>query len=325
MEYEAKVSLLSPCYNVSQYLPTFLGSVLSQSYLPYEVILVDDGSTDCTAEVIEQYRSAFEEKGINYRYIWKENGGQASAIAKGLPLVTGDYLIWPDSDDFLLEDSIRKRVRYMECHPDCGIVRSNGYIYDEKNTSKPIGEISKRKKTRNTLEDFVKFIVPWCPGCYMIRMAALDHVNPERKIFCSVCGQNIQMLLPLVSVYPCHYLDAFLFGYVIHEKSHSHKKKTYEEASRHIDDMKECVDQTLKILHGDFSEYIELHNSFNRRVHFETAWQYEDVCGMERYEAEMRRHGAFYVDYWIRKYIPPKSKAAGMIRYISAIRRRIIR
>jgi transcription elongation factor Elf1 len=110
----------------------------------------------------------------------------------------------------------------MECHPDCGIVRSNGYIYDEKNTSKPIGEISKRKKTRNTLEDFVKFIVPWCPGCYMIRMAALDHVNPERKIFCSVCGQNIQMLLPLVSVYPCHYLDAFLFGYVIHEKSHSH-------------------------------------------------------------------------------------------------------
>ena len=325
MEYKAKVSLLSPCYNVSQYLPTFLDSILSQSYLPYEVILIDDGSTDNTAEVIEQYRRSFEERGVNYRYIWKENGGQASAIAEGLLLITGDYLIWPDSDDLLLEDSILKRVKYMERHPECGIVRSNGYTFNEDDLSKPTGAISKRKKVDNTLEDFVKFIVPWCPGCYMIRMTALDRVNPKRKIFCSQCGQNIQMILPMISAYPCHYLDAFLFGYVIHENSHSHKKGGYEYASQHIDDMKECVVQTLKILDGDFSQYIELHNSFNRRVHFETAWRYENDHEMERYEREMRLHGEFHVDYRLMKHIRPKSKAVVIIRYVSAIRRRIIK
>lgn len=325
MKHNAKVSVLSACYNVSRYLPTFLGSILSQSYLPYEVILVDDGSTDDTAKIIEEYRSRFEQRGIVYRYVWKENGGQASAFAKGLPLVTGDYLIWPDSDDFLLEGSIQKRVKYMETHAKCGIVRGNGYLYDESDLNKRIGMVSKRKNIQNTLEDYVNFIVPWCSGCYMVRMTALDRVNPERKIFCSECGQNIQMLLPIVSAYPCHYLDSFVYGYVIHENSHSHKERGYEYASRHIDDMRECVVQTLKILDGDFRRYIELHDSFNRKAHFDTAWRYRNTHDMERYEKEMRLRGEFHIDCQLMKYIYPKSKAAGIIRYISAIRRRVVK
>lgn len=323
MEHNAKVSLLSPCYNVSQFLPTFLDSILNQSFLPYEVILVNDGSTDNTADIIEEYRKAFEEKGIHYRYLWQENGGQASALAKGLPLVTGDYLIWPDSDDFLLEDSILKRVQYMESHPECGIVRSNGYLYNENNLHESIGIISKKQKSTTTLEDFAKFVVPWCPGCYMIRMSAFDHVNPGRLIFPAKCGQNIQMLLPIVSEYPCHYLDAYLFGYVYHKNSHSHRKGGYEYASQRIDEMRECVIQTLKILDGDFSRYVELHDFVNRRLHFEAAWKYENVCEMERYEKIMRRHGEFHIDHQLMKHIRPKSKAARLIRYVSAIRRRV--
>ena len=64
------------------------------------MIVVDDGSTDNSKETIESYKSKFEEKGYSLLYIYQNNNGQAAAIDKGLKYVSGEYLIWPDSDDY---------------------------------------------------------------------------------------------------------------------------------------------------------------------------------------------------------------------------------
>ena len=322
---QKKVSLLSPCYNVEKHISDFLESILAQNYDSLEVILVDDGSTDTTPQIIKSYQKAFEDRGITLKYIRKENGGQASAMAVGLPYVSGEYLIWPDSDDILLKNSIQTRVEYMDTHPECGIVRCNGYVFTEGELDKPTGKVSPKMHRTVDLEDFVRFIVPWCPGCYMVRMDAWLKTNPERKIFCSRCGQNIQMLLPIVSEYTCHYLDEYVYGYILHENSHSHQIRGYEYDSQHIDDMKECVFETLNILIGDYSRYLAIHDSFNRWIHFQTAWRYQRIDEMKKYETIMRNNNEFYFDYKLMNSIKPDSSASKILRYASIFRRYILR
>ena len=96
-----KVSVIIPVFNGERHLGRMLDSVLSQTYFWVEVILVDDGSTDHTLRVAEGYREKFEKKGYDYRIVRSKHRNASAAINCGLPYVTGEFLIWPDSDDRL--------------------------------------------------------------------------------------------------------------------------------------------------------------------------------------------------------------------------------
>ena len=91
-----KFSIIIPVYNVEKYISKCLESVLSQSYENYEVILVNDGSTDGSYEIIEQY----EKRDDRISCHSKENGGLSDARNYGLQFVTGDYILFLDSDDY---------------------------------------------------------------------------------------------------------------------------------------------------------------------------------------------------------------------------------
>lgn len=315
-----KVSILSPCYNVAKYLPTYFDSIIAQKYEPIELILVDDGSTDNTAEVIKSYKEELQRHNIDLKYIHKENGGQASAVALGIKEVTGDYLIWPDPDDFLLEDSILKRVQYMEENLDCGIVRSNGYVYYENDLNTSVSYVSKLSRT-TTIEDFARFSVPWCNGCFMIRMSCFDFANKNREITISKAGQNIQILLPVVFYYPCHYLDEFLFGYVIHSKSHSHSMDSYEKGQEHLYNLQKCVEDTLNIVSDDASEYLEINRKFFRFSYYRNAWNYNNKQDMLKYELELKEHKEFVLEALIMKYLRKTRFSEFCIKVVSKIKR----
>lgn len=86
------VSVIIPVYNRAHYIKECLDSVLSQTYKDYEIIVVDDGSTDNVKEVLLPNMQQI-------RYIYKENGGAASARNVGIMHAKGDYIAWLDSDD----------------------------------------------------------------------------------------------------------------------------------------------------------------------------------------------------------------------------------
>lgn len=100
------VSIITPCYNGEKFVSRFLDSVLDQSYTNIELIVINDGSTDQTEQILKSYEIKFKEKGIKFIHLFQSNGGQSSAINKGLEIFSGEYLTWPDSDDILTPDAI---------------------------------------------------------------------------------------------------------------------------------------------------------------------------------------------------------------------------
>lgn len=114
------VSIIIPTYNYGTYLPTAIQSCLNQTYPSIEIIVVDDGSTDDTKDVVKE----FNDRVI---YIYQENSGVSAARNKGLELATGDYLAFLDSDDYLTNDSIEIKVDILKKYPDIGIAFSSTY------------------------------------------------------------------------------------------------------------------------------------------------------------------------------------------------------
>ena len=97
MSREKLLSVIVPVYNVENYLSRCVDSILSQSGVTLEVLLVDDGSTDASGKICDSYAARDD----RVKVIHKENGGLSSARNTGLDRASGDYVTFVDSDDYL--------------------------------------------------------------------------------------------------------------------------------------------------------------------------------------------------------------------------------
>ena len=102
-----KVSICIPTYNRKDYLKDTLDSIFAQTYKDYEVIVVDDGSTDGTKDMLDK-------AGYNLRYHWQENAGNAAARNTLIRLANGEFIAFIDSDDLFLPDAIERLVKAIE-------------------------------------------------------------------------------------------------------------------------------------------------------------------------------------------------------------------
>lgn len=97
-----KISVIIPVFQVEKYLKRCVDSVLAQTYSDYEIILVDDGSTDGSSKICDYYAECYE----NVHVIHKKNGGLSSARNAGLEVASGDYLFFIDSDDLIHRETL---------------------------------------------------------------------------------------------------------------------------------------------------------------------------------------------------------------------------
>ncbi len=109
-------SIIVPVYNVENYLDRCIKSIAEQDFVDYEVVLVDDGSTDASASICDNIAS----RDSRFLVIHKENGGQSTARNLGLQKASGIYVLYIDSDDELIRGSLRKiynhikKIRYFD-------------------------------------------------------------------------------------------------------------------------------------------------------------------------------------------------------------------
>ena len=99
-----KISVIIPVYNTEKYLPRAIESVLNQSFKNFEIIIVDDGSTDNSGMISDDYSFKYK----NIKVIHKENEGLGFARNTGLEYANGDYILFLDSDDYIDEETLSK-------------------------------------------------------------------------------------------------------------------------------------------------------------------------------------------------------------------------
>lgn len=225
-----KVTLVSPVYNSMPYLQDFLDCLKAQTWRPLEVILVDDGSTDDSALCLKENQVALEAAGIELKLLFCRHKGQAAAFNAALPLITGQFFTWCDSDDLLTDDSVEKKARFLMENPQLGMVRSNGLVIDG-DTGKVLSESARPadRCQKDIFEDIFRDLSYCYAGCYMLRTELFFECYPDKKMPESPEGQNLQLLLPPASRTECGYLDEPLHTYCRRSSGHSSKERSYQE------------------------------------------------------------------------------------------------
>lgn len=278
-----KVSILTPCLNGEKFINRYLDSILNQTYKNLELVFIDDGSTDNTEKIVKSYIKKFNHSGMNLIYIKQyENGGQAKALNRGLKIFTGDYITWPDADDFLADDSIEKRVKFLQKHNEYGIVRTDVAVINESNINEVImyfGKDNENKYKEDLFQDFIVENKVWfAPGSYMIRTKDFIEVVPDRDIYEGRGGQNWQMLLPILHKFKCGYIDEPLYNYVIRENSHSHNINGLEDLLKKSYEHEDILVNTINRINMNKSEktyYLELIEEKYIRKRMNLGYQYK--------------------------------------------------
>ena len=118
----SKVSVAIPTYNRAHYICETIDSVLVQTYKDYEIIVVDDGSTDNTREILKRY-------GGKIKYFYQANQGQASAWNYAVSQSSGEYIAFLDDDDLWFPEKLERQVEVLDKNPDLGFVCSESYVF----------------------------------------------------------------------------------------------------------------------------------------------------------------------------------------------------
>lgn len=152
-----KVSIVVPVYNVEKYLQYCIDSLVSQTYLNLEIILVDDASTDnCPAICDEAAR-----KDGRIKVIHKNNGGAASARNAGLNIVTGDYVCFVDSDDYVENKYVQRLVNVLEQENADAAVCGFWYLYRDHLEKKGLSGVY---TVMNQTDYLQRFLTDWTCG-----------------------------------------------------------------------------------------------------------------------------------------------------------------
>ncbi|WP_191968508.1 glycosyltransferase family A protein [Cellvibrio sp. KY-GH-1] len=123
-----KVSIVMPAYNCERFIGKTIESILQQTYSNFELLIIDDGSTDGTKAVIDSYNDD------RIRYFFQKNhGGPSKARNKGIDSALGDFIFIFDSDDLMRPEKLEKSVAALESNPEANILCTRFSLIDESN------------------------------------------------------------------------------------------------------------------------------------------------------------------------------------------------
>jgi glycosyltransferase involved in cell wall biosynthesis len=198
------VSVIIPTYNRAYIVGYAIASATTQTYKNVEVIVVDDGSTDKTAEVVAQF-------GNKVKYLYKANGGVSSARNVGINSCGGELIAFLDSDDEWLPDKLDKQVNYLSDNPDFGMVLCDCCLIDSNRQN--MGRVTRRidlPKDGYILNDVL--LKPYLiPSSVLIRKEALNDVGYFDEALRT--AEDMDLFLRISRKYKIGLINEPLFNY----------------------------------------------------------------------------------------------------------------
>lgn len=207
-----KVSVIIPAYNSEAFIKESIESALNQTYPNLEVVVVNDGSTDGTEDIL----SPFMDRIV---YIKKDNGGPASARNLGIKKSSGEYICFLDADDKYLPQKVERQVAYLNEHPDVGLVFSDASILGG-------GFLAQRGSIHEALPIYYGYVFPrlfiknFIPILtVMIRREVLEKsglFDEDREL---ISIEDYELWLRIAMHYPVGYISERLASYRVHSSN----------------------------------------------------------------------------------------------------------
>lgn len=227
------VSLIVPCYNGENYLNRCIDSILEQSYHDIKLIIVNDGSTDNSERIILDREKEIENKLYSFKYIYQNNSGVGAAVNNALKYFSGEYLALLDVDDYMMWDAIQLKVEWLNAHQEYNAVFNNGFFVKEESyfLDQNLFYPKDFEWNEDVFTQIISAKILNFPGSYMLRATSWLEKYPNREIYPSRNGQNMQMILPATYHAKTGYINKPLMRYSVRDESLSHFKINSEEKS----------------------------------------------------------------------------------------------
>lgn len=259
-----KFSIIVPVYNVEKYLSRCLDSLLSQNYDNYEIICVNDGSPDKSADVLQMYREKFD----NVYVVNQQNQGLGGARNTGLKYASGDYIWFVDSDDWIEQDSLVLLNNYIIKNGSKDMILFDAYRTKQQGLKGTLMRAASNKTFENGI-DYVRclldgngLVFAWIRIC-------------KRTLFEESCFQFNKGFYEDVSEIPFYadyiqtigYLDKPLYNYFVNDNSimHTYDRRIFD-AFNQLANLRNALNKNEK-LRRDLSYYeIRVAYNTNRRI-----------------------------------------------------------
>ncbi|MAO25611.1 MAG: glycosyl transferase [Roseovarius sp.] len=212
------VTVLTPAYNRAGFIAEAVESVLNQSYGNIEYIVVDDGSSDGTFEILQEYEAAGKLTLLTHKN--HSNRGQSAALNVGLRAANGRYLVILDSDDLLHPEKLSRQVEFLENNTEVGMVYGQAMATSEDGRELfPIpgdGHVEPGDPNRLLLDCYMAL-----PGGAMVRKSVYDQVGFFEEGFRA--SQDHDMAVRIAEAAPFAFMKGTVFYYRKHEASISNQ------------------------------------------------------------------------------------------------------
>ncbi|OFZ00607.1 MAG: hypothetical protein A3K10_03660 [Bacteroidetes bacterium RIFCSPLOWO2_12_FULL_31_6] len=232
----ALVSIIIPCYNAEKYIAETIASVINQTYSNWELIIVNDGSTDNSIAILNQ----FLEKEIRIQLINKTNSGVSDTRNKGLEVASGEFVTFLDADDVWHITNLEKKVNFLTS-TDYDVVYSYCQMMDEN--SNTLDEILKGENDP-IVEDFLSLKANYntAPSGVVFKKQVLEKIKGYDTNLSNNADQDI-LIQTLAQGFKIDVIQEVLWDYRIHDENMSKNVDVLEKDSLYL--FHKCEQQQL--------------------------------------------------------------------------------
>lgn len=202
-----KISVIMPVYNGEKYLKNSIESIISQTFVDFEFIIVNDGSTDKTEEIILSYKDP------RIKYFQKNNSGIVDSLNLALEHAKGEYVARIDADD--ISDGSRLEVTYNYCKEhDVVLLGTHAILIDEKGTES--GELTYPPLLSSEIRKYSILHNPFIHSSILIKRSVFDEVGKYKKLYKHV--EDYELWTRVIYKHKCENIPQDLLKYRIHSK-----------------------------------------------------------------------------------------------------------
>ncbi|MBF0217283.1 MAG: glycosyltransferase [Candidatus Omnitrophica bacterium] len=228
------VSVIIPTYNNAGYIASAVTSVLVQTCQEYEIIVVDDGSTDETMKVLEPYI-----KSRAVRYTCQENQGVSCARNKGIKMSNGELVAFLDADDMWMANKLELELEAFRAHPDAGIIHADiRKVFSDNSISRPcrygLSGDEVGKHSGDVFNDFLSREIYISCSTVMVRKECFDNVGLFDENLSRLGFEDFDMWLRILRYYQAYYIDEAIALYRVRENSMTRDRAKMQRGHEYV-------------------------------------------------------------------------------------------